>query len=130
MLFRSVPTVDAGEISIFEADKDIPFSIKRIYYISKVPQGIKRGFHAHRNLKQLLFCPFGKINITLDDGKNREEIILDDPSIGIMIEKPIWRELLWLKKDSVLCVAASEYYNTSDYIRDYEEFKRFLEERS
>ncbi|MHB8129178.1 MAG: GNAT family N-acetyltransferase [Mobilitalea sp.] len=123
---KTVPTVDAGELSFFEANGDIPFSIKRIYYISKVPQGIRRGSHAHKELKQLIFCPYGKVQLTLDDGENKEDIVLYDPSIGILIDKPIWREILWLQKDSVLCVAASDYYKTSDYIRDYEEFKDFI----
>jgi len=123
---KTVPTVDAGELSFFEADSDIPFPIKRIYYISKVPQGVRRGFHAHKDLKQLLFCPYGKIQLTLDDGKSREEIVLCDPSVGILIDKPVWREILWLQKDSVLCVAASDYYKTSDYIRDYQEFREYV----
>lgn len=114
-----------GGLSFFEAEKDIPFPIKRIYYITDVPMGIKRGFHAHKELKQLLFCPYGKICITLDDGINREDIILDAPSKGIVIESPLWREMLWLEENSVLCVAASDYYSEQDYIRDYDEFIEF-----
>lgn len=123
---NTVPTVDAGKLSFFEAEKDFPFPIKRIYYISKVPEGVRRGFHAHKELKQLLFCPYGKIQIILDDGESREEITLSDPSVGIMIDRPMWREMLWLEKDSVLCVAASEYYQVEDYMRDYKEFKEYL----
>lgn len=122
---KTIPTVNAGELSFFEANHDIPFDVKRIYYISKVPEGVRRGFHAHKELKQLLFCPYGKIQLVIDDGKKREEITLSDPSVGIMIERPIWREMLWLEKDSVLCVAASDYYSTDDYIRDYNEFLKF-----
>lgn len=124
---KTIPTVDAGELSFFEGDeRDIPFSIKRMYYISKVPEGVRRGFHAHRNLKQLLFCPYGRIQLILDDGKQREEIELSDPSIGVLIDKPVWREMLWLEKNSVLCVAASEYYQVEDYIRDYDEFLNYI----
>lgn len=123
---KTVPTIEAGELSFFEAGHDIDFEIKRIYYISKVPEGKRRGFHAHKELKQLLFCPYGEIQLILDDGTVREEITLNDPSIGIVIEKPTWREMLWLKKDSVLCVAASDYYKVEDYIRDYEVFTDFL----
>lgn len=122
---KTIPTADAGELSFFEADKDIPFPIKRIYYITKVPEGVRRGFHAHKELKQLLFCPYGKIQIILDNGKEREEIVLSDPSVGIVIDRPLWREMLWLEPNSVLCVAASEYYCTEDYIRDYNEFLEF-----
>ena len=123
---KTVPTIEAGELSFFEARRDIDFDIKRIYYISKVPEGARRGFHAHKELKQLLFCPYGEIQLILDDGTAREEITLNDPSIGIVIEKPTWREMLWLKKDSVLCVAASELYQVEDYIRDYKEFQEYI----
>ena len=121
---KTIPTVNAGELSFFEGGQEIPFEIKRIYYISKVPEGIRRGWHAHKSLKQLLFCPFGRIQLILENKNGREEIELSDPSIGVLIEEPTWREMLWLQKDSVLCVAASEYYMPEDYIRDYETFKR------
>lgn len=123
---KTIPTVDAGELSFFESTHEIPFEIKRIYYISKVPEGVRRGFHAHKELKQLLFCPYGRIQLVLENKYGREEIELSDPSIGIIIEEPTWREMLWLQKDSVLCVAASDYYQTDDYIRDYQEFKNHI----
>ena len=123
---KTIPTVEAGELSFFEGVKDIPFDIKRIYYISKVPEGIRRGFHAHRNLQQLLFCPYGKIQLILENRDTREEVELSDPSVGVLITKPTWREMLWLQKDSVLCVAASDYYKVDDYIRNYDEFHHFL----
>lgn len=123
---KTIPTFDAGELSFFEATYDAPFDIKRIYYISKVPEGKKRGFHAHKELKQLMFCPYGRIQLVLENRFGREEIELSDPSIGVVIEEPTWREMLWLQKDSVLCVAASEYYKVDDYIRDYNEFKEYI----
>ena len=123
---KTVPTVNAGELSFFESEQDIPFEIKRIYYISKVPEGVRRGFHAHKELKQLLFCPYGRIQLILENTHGREEIELSDPSIGVLIDQPTWREMLWLQKDSVLCVAASEYYDEKDYIRNYEEFKKYI----
>ena len=127
---KTVPTLGAGELSFFEATHDLPFEIKRMYYISKVPEGTKRGFHAHKKLKQLLFCPYGRIQLILENNHGREEIELSDPSIGVVIEKPTWREMLWLQKNSVLCVAASEFYEIDDYIREYGEFKKYLETRS
>ncbi len=123
---KTIPTVDAGELSFFEAMREIPFDIKRIYYISKVPEGVRRGFHAHKDLKQILFCPYGRIQLILENENGREEIELSDPSIGVVIEKCTWREMLWLQKDSVLCVAASDYYKVEDYIRDYDEFLRYI----
>lgn len=126
---KTIPTVGAGELSFFEGNHDINFSIKRIYYISKVPEGVRRGFHAHKKLKQLLFCPYGRIQLVLENNNGREEIELSDPSIGVIIEECTWREMLWLQKDSVLCVAASDYYNIDDYIRDYETFKNFINDK-
>ena len=125
---KTIPTVNAGELSFFEAGHDIPFDIKRIYYISKVPEGVRRGFHAHKKLKQLLFCPYGRIQLVFENKNGREEIELSDPSIGVVIDRCTWREMLWLQKDSVLCVAASDYYDADDYIRDYQEFKAYCED--
>ena len=127
---KTIPTVDAGELSFFESNHDISFDIKRIYYISKVPEGVRRGFHAHKELKQLLYCPYGRIQLILENEAGREEIELYDPSIGVLIDKPTWREMLWLQKDSVLCVAASDYYDPEDYIRDYDEFRDYIRSRS
>ena len=123
---KTVPTVDSGELSFFEGTHEIPFDIKRIYYISKVPEGTRRGFHAHKNLKQLLFCPYGRVQLILENKKGREEIELSDPSIGVLIEEPTWREMLWIQSNSVLCVAASDYYDADDYIRDYSSFKKYI----
>ena len=125
---KTIPTVGAGELSFFEATHDVPFEFKRMYYISKVPEGTRRGFHAHKKLKQLLFCPYGRIQLVLENKNGREEIELSDPSIGVVIEEPTWREMLWLQKDSVLCVAASEFYDADDYIRDYDEFIEYINE--
>lgn len=125
---KTVPTVNAGELSFFESTRDIPFEIKRIYYISKVPEGVRRGFHAHKKLKQLLFCPYGRIQLILENKYGREEIELSDPSIGVVLDTPTWREMLWLVKDSVLCVAASDFYNMEDYIRSKDLFWTYLRE--
>lgn len=123
---KTIPTVDAGELSVFESSQEIPFEIKRLYYISKVPEGVRRGFHAHKKLKQFLFCPYGRIQLIVENKDRREEIELSDPTIGVLIEQCTWREMLWLQKDSVLCVAASDYYNVDDYIRNYEEFHKYI----
>ena len=125
---KTIPTVDAGELSFFEGTHDIDFDIKRIYYISKVPEGVRRGFHAHKKLKQFLFCPYGRIQLILENRNGREEIELSDPSIGVVIDTFTWREMLWLQKESVLCVAASDFYDADDYIRDYETFRKMMEE--
>jgi len=126
---KTISTVDAGELSFFEATHEIPFDIKRIYYISKVPEGIRRGFHAHKELKQLLFCPYGKIQLILENENGREEIELSDPSVGVFIDRCTWREMLWMEKNSVLCVAASDFYTEDDYIRNYEDFRKYMSQR-
>ena len=123
---KTIPTLSAGELSFFEATHEIPFEIKRIYYISKVPEGVRRGFHAHKELKQLIFCPYGRIQLVLENKNGKEEIELSDPSIGVVIDQCTWREMVWLQKDSVLCVAASDYYKVEDYIRNYGEFREFI----
>lgn len=123
---KTIPTVEAGELSFFETTREIPFDIKRIYYISKVPEGVRRGFHAHKQLKQILFCPYGRIQLLLENKNGREEIELSDPSIGILIEECTWREMLWIQKDSVLCVCASDFYDPEDYIRNYDDFMKYI----
>ena len=91
----------------------------------------KMVHHAMENgvaftLKQILFCPFGRIQLILENQRGREEIELSDPSVGVVIEEPTWREMLWLQKDSVLCVAASDYYDPMDYVRDHDEYRRMI----
>lgn len=123
---HTVSTPDIGSLSFFEAERDIPFPIKRIYYIHGVPKNTERGAHAHKELKQLLFCPYGSVKIILDNGKEKAEVVLDDPSKGLVITPCIWRDMVWLIENSVLCVAASDYYDEDDYIRDYSEFINWI----
>lgn len=123
---NTVPTPNIGSLSFFEAERDIPFSIKRIYYIHGVPTNTERGAHAHKELKQLLFCPYGSVKILLDNGKEKAEVVLDTPSKGLVITPCIWRDMVWLIENSVLCVAASDYYDEDDYIRDYSEFINWI----
>ena len=123
--FEVRPTDGFGSLAFFEAKKDIPFEIKRIYYVFNVPQNVQRGGHAHKQLKQILFCPYGSVEIILDDAIEKENIVLDDPSFGLIIEPGLWRDIIWHIDNSVLCVAASEYYDEKDYIRDYSEFVLF-----
>jgi len=115
-----------GNLLFFEANRDLGFEIKRVYYICKAKKGTIRGGHAHKKLKQFFFCPYGKIQILFDDGNEKREVILEDPVDGIFVSPCVWREMIWLKDDSVLCVAASEYYTEDDYIRDYDAFLRYI----
>ncbi len=128
---RRIETPNEGFLQFFESgeNKDIPFEIKRVYYITEVDKGITRGGHAHKTLKQMLFCPYGCITLILDDGKNKVSVDLDRPNIAIMIEEPVWREMRWNVDGSVLCVVASDYYYEEDYIRDYNAFLGFKEKQ-
>ncbi len=111
-----------GGLSFVESERDIPFAIKRIYCIYKTEENQHRGFHAHKKNWQLLFCPYGAIDILLTDGKKTETISLDKPSKGLVLNPGLWREMIWKHDDSVLCVAASEYYDPDEYIRNYDEY--------
>lgn len=123
---KSVTAEGMGTLSVFEAERDVPFAIKRIYYIHGAPKGVQRGGHAHKALRQLLWCPYGSILIRLDDGTEKTEVLLNDPSKGLIVEHFMWREMIWQQENSVLCVAADSYYDAGDYIRDYGEFKRMV----
>ena len=116
-----------GYLSFFEMKKEIPFEIKRIYYTYSVPIGERRGMHAHKTLKQFLWCPHGEIEVILDDGKIKTKYMLDSPEKGLLILKGYWRDIYFKKEGSVLCVAASDYYKEDDYIRDYDEFIKHFE---
>ena len=122
------PSTDerGGALSFFEGERDIPFEIRRIYYIYGVKSGGHRGDHAHKTLQQLIFCPYGRIEMTFDDGKTREKVMLDHPAKGIIVEPGLWREMDWVDDDSVLCVAASDFYSEDDYIRDYNTFLDYI----
>lgn len=111
-----------GGLSFVESERDIPFAIKRIYCIYKTEENQHRGFHAHKKNWQLLFCPYGAIDILLTDGEKTETISLDKPSKGLVLNPGLWREMIWKHDDSVLCVAASEYYDPDEYIRNYDEY--------
>ena len=115
-----------GGLSFFEGCRDIPFEIKRVYYIHGVDEGTERGSHAHRVLNQFLFCPYGQIELILDDGQIKESVMLDNPSVGLYVSINIWRTIRWREKNSILCVAASDYYDEEEYIRDYDEFIKHI----
>ena len=111
-----------GSLVALENNKSVPFDIKRVYYIFGTKEGVSRGFHAHRNLKQVAVCVTGSCRFVLDNGKQKEEIILDSPLKGLVIGKMIWHEMYDFSGDCVLLLLASEYYDEADYIRDYQKF--------
>lgn len=119
--FKSLGDERGGLISL-EQNINIPFEIKRIYYIYNSQKGISRGFHAHKALEQVAVCVKGSCRFVLDDGLHRENVLLDSPCKGLYIGNNKWREMHDFSEDCVLMVLASDYYDESDYIRDYNEF--------
>ena len=120
---------ERGQLVAIEEVKDIPFSVKRVYYMYDTGKGVRRGFHAHKCLKQMLICIHGKCKIFLDDGNETIDILLDKPYEGIYLSNNIWREMYDFSPDAVLLVLASDLYDESDYIRDYDEFLRFINKK-
>ncbi len=117
---------DRGQLVALEEFKDIPFRIKRVYYMYDTGEGVTRGFHAHKSLQQILVCIHGSCKIRLDDGKEKKVIPLDKPYEGLYISNAIWREMFDFSQDAVLMVLASELYDEGDYIRNYDEFLQYL----
>ena len=115
---------ESGSISVLENKKNMPFDIKRIYYLYDVPGGEARGGHAHKALYQLIIAASGSFNVTLDDGHVKRTVTLNRPYQGLYVVPGIWRELDNFSSGSVCLVLASEEYDEADYIRTYEEFQK------
>lgn len=118
---------ERGTLISLEQMKNIPFEIKRVYYMFDTVHGVRRGFHAHKCLKQILICVKGSCKILLDDGTEKTEVILDRPNKGLIIDSHIWREMFDFSEDAVLMVLASELYDEADYIRNYDEFIKYIQ---
>ena len=117
-----------GTLIALEQMINVPFEVKRVYYMYNAVPGVRRGFHAHKQLKQILVCVKGSCKILLDDGTEKVEVCLDEPNKGLIIESHLWREMFDFSDDAVLMVLASELYDESDYIRNYEEFLEYVKE--
>lgn len=117
---------ERGSLVALEAHKTVPFDVKRVYYIFGTKEGVSRGFHAHRALQQVSVCVTGKCRMVLDDGQRREDVWLDSPTKGLLIGDLVWREMHDFSPDCVLLVLANEFYDETDYIRSYDEFKRVV----
>jgi len=119
---------DYGSLIAIEANKDIPFEIKRAYYIFATKMDVRRGLHAHKELEQIAVCVSGSCRFYLDDGYEKTEVLLNSSSRGLYIGKMIWREMCDFTPDCVLLILASLHYDLSDYVRNYEEFKKLSTE--
>lgn len=125
--FDFQPHGDArGQLVAVEEWKDIPFHIKRVYYMYDTTEGVRRGFHAHKHLEQILICVHGSCKIHLDDGKETAEVVLAMPNRGLYLASDIWREMYDFSPDAVLMVLASELYDEADYIRNYDAYIKYL----
>lgn len=120
----------AGNITIVEGQKNIPFDVKRIYYLYDIPGGEARGGHGHKELYQLIVAASGAFNVLLDDGENKKIVMLNRPDYGLMVVPGIWRELFEFSSGAICLVLASHKYDASDYIRDYDEFVAFRKNSS
>ena len=116
-----------GYLSVVENGLDVPFDIKRIYYLYMVPE-VARGAHAHKELQQLLIATSGSVDITLDDGVDKKTFHLDKPWKGLLVVPGLWRDLDNFSGGTVLMCLASEKYDAADYIRDYDEFLKYKRE--
>ena len=113
---------DRGSLIALEEGVNIPFAIKRVYYLFNTSKDVRRGFHAHKDLNQVVIAVRGSCRFLLDDGKERISLLLDDPTQGLLIESCIWREMYDFSEDCVLMVLANHLYDESDYIRNYDVF--------
>lgn len=117
---------ERGALIALEEYKNIPFEVKRVYFMYDTKPGVYRGMHAHKTLKQVLFCPCGECTIKLDNGEEKVEVRLKDPTEGLIVEPNTWREMYDFAPGTVLMVLASDYYDEKDYIRDYSEFLNYI----
>ena len=119
---------DRGQLIAIEEMKDLPFDIRRVYDIYDTLPGVRRGFHTHKCLQQILICVSGSCKIHLDDGSDTAEVTLDKPYEGLYISNNMWREMYDFTPGAVLLVLASEHYDEADYIRNYDDFIKMVKE--
>jgi dTDP-4-dehydrorhamnose 3,5-epimerase-like enzyme len=113
-----------GNLTFIEEQRHVPFSISRVYHLYDVPGGATRGGHAHKDTEEFLVAMSGSFEVVVDDGARRKSVRLNRSYIGLYLPPMIWRELIDFSSGSVCMVLASDYYDESDYIRDYDEFQR------
>ncbi|MEI6949507.1 FdtA/QdtA family cupin domain-containing protein [Paraflavisolibacter sp. H34] len=115
----------AGNITPVQNSIEIPFDVKRIYYLYDIPGGESRGAHAHKNLEQVIIAASGSFDITIDDGRNKKTVNLNRPYMGLHIKPGMWRDLSNFSSGAICLVLASHSYDPADYLRDYQEFLQY-----
>lgn len=118
-----------GQLVALEQNKEIPFDVKRVFYIYGTQQGVPRGQHSHYKTKQLLIAVNGSCKVTLDSGRDKKTFSLDSPNIGLFQDAMIWGAMHDFSDDCVLMVLASDFYDESDYIRDYTQFSKLVSDK-
>ncbi|MCX6248473.1 MAG: FdtA/QdtA family cupin domain-containing protein [Bacteroidetes bacterium] len=116
----------AGNITIVEGMKNLPFDVKRVYYLYDIPGGEGRGGHAHRELYQLIVAASGAFDVLLDDGENKKVVTLNRPYYGLLVVPGVWEELIEFSSGSICMVLASMKFKEDDYIRDHNLFLNIL----
>jgi hypothetical protein len=118
-----------GNLTVVEAERQVPFDIRRVYYLYDVPSGSERAGHAHRTLQQLIIAASGSFSIHLDDGHRQESVFLNRSHKGVLLKSMVWRVIDNFSSGAVCLVMASAHYDESDYIRDHTEFRRVASAR-
>tara|TARA_B110000208_G_scaffold127789_1_gene155435 strand:+ start:3780 stop:4178 length:399 start_codon:yes stop_codon:yes gene_type:complete len=113
---------ERGSLIAIEAEKSVPFQVRRVYYIFGIKAGVERGFHAHKALNQVAVAVTGSCEMVLDDGESKAAVLLNSPEKGVLIGPGMWRVMRNFTPDCVLLVLADQHYDEADYIRDYDQF--------
>lgn len=122
IIFLDANGNDEGWLVAIESNHNVPFEIKRCYYIYGTAEGITRGYHAHRKLKQLLICVNGSVEVYCEYGQTKESFLLDNPRKGLILDGLVWHTMTNFTSNAVLLVLADDYYDEADYVRSYDNF--------
>jgi len=126
-----IPTIRGeGCVSFLQKGQPLPFEPRRMYYLHDIPHEVVRGAHAHKELQQVIWAISGSFNLMLDDGHERKEFLMNDPTKALYLPSGLWRELSDFKTGTVCVVMASLEYDEADYIRDYSDFKAYISEKT
>lgn len=117
---------ERGLLVAIEENKHIPFNIKRVYYMYDTQTKVRRGYHAHKKTTQVAIVLKGSCKFLFDDGNTKQDITLDNPAVGLLIEPLVWHEMYDFSDDCILMVLADDFYDESDYIRNYDDFVKLV----